>query len=84
MNPSTLPETGNQLDTRAVVQEEPVQPKAGGDATSVPQPNYPFPPSSPEFTDLLMECFIRGRNAAIDLLEAEQAAALAGKEANAL
>lgn len=76
MNPSTLPETGNQLEARAVIQEDPTQPRAGGEALSLPQSNYPFPPSSEEFTQLLVRCFVDARNGAIDLLTDEETARL--------
>lgn len=69
MNTSTLPGIGVKSAT------------AGKDAAESPvaRPNYPFPPSSPEFTDLLMRCFVRGRNEAIAQLEAEQTEAATRK-----
>ncbi len=74
MNTSTLPGIG--VKPAAADQED-----GHVVESTVARPNYPFPPSSPEFTDLLMRCFVEGRNAAIDQLEAEQAREKAASKA---
>ena len=79
MNTSILPHAGNQSED-AVVRKEPANMKVVFDPKISDRASYPFPPSSPEFTQLLVRCFVDGRNAAIDLLTEEEAVQLSSGE----
>ena len=50
-----------------------VRPARKVKATAAVKANYPHPTSSPDFTRLLVQCFVDARNAAIDELKAETA-----------